>query len=283
MFNKSLFRSKITTLILLIVSLLLTNEVLAQSRLYNAVIDDNKSKASRFLTRGDDPNGDGNPQYIPLIGAAEKNLYSMILLLNSHKADLNIQNHIGFTALLEATIQGNNRIMGYLIKEGADLELKANNGATALMVAVNAQNTRGARILLEAGANANTSDAKGITPLMKTMEVGDNVELVNLLVEHGADMNARNPEGKPVLLIYSYRNRIPAHQELIKLGADVNIQDKEGKTPLIKAVMEGNLDMVKILIENGADRFITDNSGTSANDYGYVQMEIRQYFETLEQ
>ena len=42
------------------------------------------------------------------------------------------------------------------------------------------------------------------------------------------------------------------------------------------------MDMIKLLIENGADRFAKDNNGLSANDYGLAQMEIREYFESLD-
>ncbi len=263
--------------------ILISGELISQSRLYNAVMDNNRSRTNRYLSRGDNPNGDGNPQYIPLIGAAEVNHYRIAVILVENNANVNIQNHIGFTPLMEATIQRNRRIMNFLINNGADLELQANNGATALIVAVNANNTREARMLLENGAEPNTTDMNGVTPLMRAMHIGDNIELVNLLVEHEAHMDERNPEGKPVIMIYPYRNRIPAHQELIRLGADVNIQDKEGQTPLIKAVLEGNLEMVKILIENEADPHIKDNTGASALDYALVQMEIREYFDSLKE
>ncbi|MFW6351923.1 MAG: ankyrin repeat domain-containing protein, partial [Bacteroidota bacterium] len=143
--------------------------LMGQSRLYNAVESDNESRVKRFLKKGDNPNGEGNPRNIPLIAAAEKNLYHMVQLLVENKANINIQNHIGFTPLMEATIQRNNRIMTYLIRNDANLEIKANNGATALMVAVNADNIRGARLLLEANANPNISDIEGNTPLMKTI------------------------------------------------------------------------------------------------------------------
>jgi uncharacterized protein len=257
-------------------------ETYSQSGLYRAVTGDNISRARRALTRGANPNGDGNPQQIPIIAAAELNYYHMIVLLAENNANINIQNHIGFTPLMEATIQRNNRIMSYLVSRGARLEIKANNGATALMIAVNAANLRGARLLLEAGANPNVFDNSGITPLMRAMEMGDNVDMVKLLVEYNADMEARNPEGAPVLMVYPYRNRFPAHRELINLGANVNIQDYQGRTPLIKAVMEANMDMIRFLISKGADRYMKDHSGTSAVDYGMAQMEIRQFLESLD-
>jgi ankyrin repeat protein len=254
---------------------------ISQSRLYNAVVANNASRAKKALERGENPNGDGNPQQIPIIAATELNYYHMVVLLANHNANINIQNHIGFTALMEAAIQRNNRIMQFLIGKGARLETKANNGASALMVAVAAGNNRGARLLLEAGANPNVTDNNGITPLMRALESGDNPEMIKLLADFKTDLNARTPAGKPAIMVYSYRNRIPAHKELIRLGADINIRDNEGKTPLIKAVLEGNLEMVKLLVESGANREIADNTGTTALDYGAALLEIRQYFDSL--
>ncbi|MFP4288600.1 MAG: ankyrin repeat domain-containing protein [Bacteroidales bacterium] len=255
--------------------------LMGQSRLYNAVESDNESRVKRFLKKGDNPNGEGNPRNIPLIAAAEKNLYHMVQLLVENKANINIQNHIGFTPLMEATIQRNNRIMTYLIRNDANLEIKANNGATALMVAVNADNIRGARLLLEANANPNISDIEGNTPLMKTINLGKNPDMIALLVEFGADVNAKGLDGTPVLMAYPYRDRIPVYKELIAHEADLNITNAEGQTPLIKAVLEGNLEMVKILMEHGANPHIKDDFDASAIDYSITQFNIKQYFDSL--
>jgi len=254
---------------------------MGQSRLYNAVESDNESRVKRFLKKGDNPNGDGNPRNIPIITAAEKNLYHMVQLLAENNANINIQNHIGFTPLMEATIQRNNRIMSYLLRNDANLEIKANNGATALMVAVNADNIRGARLLLEGNANPNIYDNNGSSPLMKTISLGKNPDMVELLVEFGADVNAKSPDGTPVLMAYPYRDRIAVYKELIAHEADLNITNAEGQTPLIKAVLEGNLEMVKILMEHGANPHVKDNFDASAIDYSITQFNIKQYFDSL--
>jgi ankyrin repeat protein len=272
---------RIVTVFFTTLLLLLPQLTFSQSRLYNTVSSDNESKVKRYLRKGDNPNGDGNPRYIPLISAAEKNLYGMVRILIESKANVNIQNHIGFTPLMEATIQGNNRVMKYLLDNGAQLELRANNGATALMIAVNADNIRGAKLLLENGADPNIYDIDDESPIMKTLKRGDNPEMIDLLADYNADVNAKNKQGTPVIMSYPYRNRIPVFKALISKGADVNIRNSEGKTPLIKAVLEGNLEMVKILIEKGADPTLKDEFDTSALDYAITQFEIKQYFDSL--
>lgn len=279
--NKFSSRLFSISLALLVTILALGDNLYAQSRLYNAVASDNVSQATRFLKRGDNPNGDGNPNYIPLLGATELNIFRMVQLLVSNRADINIQNHIGFTALMEAALQQNHRIILYLIANGANIELRANNGATALMVAVSEGNVRAARTLLEKGANPNVFDAKGLTPLMRAVAIGDNIDLIRVLVEFKADMNATDPEGNPVFMVNPYRNRVAAHRELLILGANPNIQNSKGETPIIKAVLEGNIEMVRLLVERGADRFKKDNSGASAVDYAITQFEINQYFNSL--
>jgi hypothetical protein len=84
---------------------------------------------------------------------------------------------------------------------------------------------------------------------------------------------------------------------LLQLGADINAQDKNGWTPLIHAsfvnsiyrVGEGMLETAKILVENGADKTIKCNEGKTAADYAkeiyfarsiyYFLCEIPEYEE----
>jgi hypothetical protein len=39
---------------------------------------------------------------------------------------------------------------------------------------------------------------------------------------------------------------------------------------------------VKILLDNKANKYLEDNTGTTALDYALAQMEMRQFFESLD-
>jgi ankyrin repeat protein len=58
------------------------------------------------------------------------------------------------------------------------------------------------------------------------------------------------------------------HIEVVKLlvdkGANLNAKDQNGQTPLMKTAASGQLDIVKILVERGADLTLTDERGDTA-------------------
>ena len=76
--------------------------------------------------------------------------------------------------------------------------------------------------LLAVGANANHKGWNDITPLFRAI-VSGKVEIIKMLLEHGADVNART---KPNVI---------------------------GETPLMWAASQGNSEIVQFLMRNGAD------------------------------
>src|ERR1044071_5253352 len=77
-----------------------------------------------------------------------------------------------------------------------------------------------------------TRDRRGATPLMHAAAYGT-TEAVRLLLEAGADVNARNNFDATALL-WGARDSAKARL-LIEHGANVNAQSKQGRTPLMVA------------------------------------------------
>ena len=94
---------------------------------------------------------------------------------------------------------------------------------------------------------------------------GEDVNKAKILIEKGADVNARDKEDISVLSLTAQNNLLDIAKLLIEKGADVNETDKFlGATALAwVSVYDDKTEVAKLLIENGADVNATDKFGNS--------------------
>ncbi len=90
--------------------------------------------------------------------------------------------------------------------------------------------------------------------LFIAMENG-NFEDTKSLIESGADINARSNEqyNETVLMIAAYWNEIEIVELLLSKGADINAMDESGWTALMYAIVESNTAIIITLLADGAD------------------------------
>jgi len=136
-------------------------------------------------------------------------------------------------------------------------------------------------IILFAGCATLNSNTIANNNLLRSVERND-VSGVKLALNNGADVNARNMQGYPALIIASGANYIDLLKILIKKGADVNIRETEeryrmGLTPLLVASSAGNCDVAKILLDNGADVQKKSFVGMSAIMCTFFNKRISQH------
>jgi ankyrin repeat protein len=96
--------------------------------------------------------------------------------------------------------------------------------------------------------------------LHESLSKGQDAE-VELLLAHGADINARDIGGRTQLHYAAEEGRVNVAELLLAHGADVNAKDNEGKTPLRKAAESGKKELAVLLLANGADVNARDNIG----------------------
>lgn len=133
-----------------------------------------------------------------------------------------------------------------LLQHGANVNFRARSGDTPLIAAVQANRADIVQRLISHGANVNQGNSESQTPLMLA---GVYPRVVRLLLDAGADVNARDKSGLTPLDCVS---DLKLEAELIARGADVNAEDVDHGTVFRGAVIAGNVDNVKFLAAHGA-------------------------------
>jgi ankyrin repeat protein len=111
-------------------------------------------------------------------------------------------------------------------------------------------------------SNLESRDRRGATLLMHSAAFG-NLATLKLLLDMGADANARN-DFNATALLWAARDPEKA-RVLIAHGADVNARSKQGRTPLMLAALRpGGSAIVALLLSKGADPSVADNHGDTA-------------------
>ncbi|EFR02758.1 ankyrin repeat protein [Nannizzia gypsea CBS 118893] len=79
-------------------------------------------------------------------------------------------------------------------------------------------------------------------------------------------LHGRDREGKATLICAAEGKSPSMVSLLLEHGADVNAVDLNGRSPLMEAALWGRLDTVKLLLENAADKGLQDTENHSAID-----------------
>ena len=117
----------------------------------------------------------------------------------------------------------------------------------------------------------NLVDEDDRTPLMHAVlaEDADNT-IVNLLIERGADVNAKDNVRRWTALHFAAQVlRDDIVKTLLENGATVDPVDTIGNSPLWVAVMNtstGSLDVISRLVDNGADPNLKNAAGVAPID-----------------
>lgn len=115
-------------------------------------------------------------------------------------------------------------------------------------------------MLLAHHADINQSDKDGKTPLYGACE-SKNVELVELLLENKADLKHCDKNGQTPLLAACLSSDEKVVKLLLDHKVDIAHCDKDGQTPLYAACKSDNVEVVKLLLQHNADVTQCDNDG----------------------
>lgn len=148
-----------------------------------------------------------------------------------------------------------------------------------IVTAIIQDNFKDLEKFVKAGPDAtNKTDEFGRSALMRTAYVNfsnasaidktdaKRVGMVELLVKHGARLDARDNDGWSALMWASWSGLTKGVSRLLELGASPQFADRQGNTALLIAAQRGNAEIVKALLAKGADKAAANNAGITALD-----------------
>jgi len=129
------------------------------------------------------------------------------------------------------------------------LNKRDHQGNTPLIWAASEGNDDVVQLLVEHGANVNCQNLNGETALYVAAARGHD-SIAHILLENGASAQITNLDGASCLHIAIANGQLSTSALLIKYGAFVNCQDDCGDTPLHYAVREENSRLVEMLVNH---------------------------------
>ncbi len=243
------------------------------------------------------------------LAAAEAGDLQALKDLLKQGVDINAGNSINTTALMKATRGKHLELIDFLLDQGADLnpvdcygftvmthaviaskswngcflnpdpdprplqKLLAAGGKFRLCEAVLLNDVELARVRLEEGANPNTGAFSYFGTMLQIAATLGYLEIVNLLLEKGADPEETDDIGNTPLVEASENGHTPIVTCLLDHGAKIDAEDWFGQTPLAWAVMRKQRDVVALLLARGAKRTLLD--AVALDDEALVEQELR--------
>jgi ankyrin repeat protein len=172
--------------------------------------------------------------------------------------------------LCSAAIWGSIDTVSRLIADGINVDVRSGVGnfnLTPLGLAAASGQEDVVKLLLEHGSQINARDPDGYTPLHRACHSEDGLSVTRLLLEKGADVNAATYDGCTPLSEACLYGCISLFGLLLEHGGDVNHVETNGRTVLHYACMRGKTaDIVRCILQRCDETLVggTDGEGHTA-------------------
>ncbi|MCR5623042.1 MAG: ankyrin repeat domain-containing protein [Treponema sp.] len=230
----------------------------------------NNFEMFKYLEKAGSDIGQDSEDSILHEAVRQDNLEITKYILESYKdIDINAYDCNGCTPLhLACGVSRNIDIFKLLLSYGADKDMMTNDGEVELSVlhlAVIAGNTELVRFIIDSNLfrDIDCEDKNGLTPLFWAVRQNQKSEIMDLLVQNGADWG-RKAQGKSMLMSASENASVAPLEYILKnkLYTDLDERDTDGNTALLNAAESGNNPAaLAMLVSAGANLYARNNYG----------------------
>ena len=207
-------------------------------------------------------NAAGGYNISPLVAALSSGHLKIAQLLYERSANVDVQGVSNRTPLDDASRSGQLEIVQWLLSRGANpnvldrggwtpLHVLDTGGWTPLHSAAYFGYTEVSRLLLQHQANINARNNNGQSPLHYASELGQ-VHVAQLLLEHSADVIAWNNVGETSLHLAAYNGQLDVARLLVGHGANIDAKNYRGRTAFHVATERGHHEIAKLLSGHGS-------------------------------
>ena len=220
--------------------------------IHQAAYDGDIQAVKQHLVDGTDVNAKDDDGWTPLLDAATFGHKEIVELLITKGADVNAKTEEGETPLHTAVSNDHKEIIELLIKEGADVNAVAMDDVFSDQTPLDAANkyNQGAVAVLLRKYGGKT--CVELEALIDSAKKGD-IEGIKQHLAAGGDVSFRNKNGDTMLNYAAYLGHKEIVELLVENGAEVNAKGLADWTPLHLAAYNDNEQIVQLLIAKGAE------------------------------
>ena len=160
----------------------------------------------------------------------------------------------GASDVADAVMKKDRTAVRSLIQQKADVNMTQADGTTAMHWAARWDDVETAGLLIRAGANAKTANRDGATPMFLAAMNGS-AAMIEVLLNAGVDPNAPVlSHGETALMMAARTGGVNAVKGLLGRGAKINATESlRGTNALMWAAEQGHAAIVRLLLDNGAN------------------------------
>ncbi|KAJ9300709.1 hypothetical protein DTO271G3_1873 [Paecilomyces variotii] len=231
-----------------------------------ASLKGHESVVHQLLQNGADINIRGNIG-TAISAAAMGGHEDIVRVLLRHGANVNNPDNSGPTALFHASQAGNERLVELLLEHGANVHISGYD-ETPLAAAAGGGHEKVVRTLLLHGAHVNVE--AGImagSPIQAAARSG-HIGIIHQLIDHGARVNGAH--GNSALRSASAGGQQEFVRMLLSHGADPNARNPDSGSALQAASSNGHTDIVRLLISSGANVEAENDLDSEGTNLDYI-------------